>query len=147
MSILNWIGGHSLNFLDKLNWNPQITPNSTSDCQVNLSSPASITVANATINSLDTNANATLSVVSADTFTILGLPDVVELDRRQHEQRHDCAELRLRPLSRRPVHQRRSAEHGRKIRCLGEQQLQQPRHNQSVRRLHGGPVPHRRGHQ
>ena len=75
MSILNWIGGHSLNFLDKLNWSPQQTPNSTSDCQVNPASPTSISVANATINSLDTNANATLTVASTDTFTILGAPD------------------------------------------------------------------------
>ena len=75
MSILNWIGGHSLNFLDKLNWSPHQTPNSTSDCQVNPASPTSISVANATINSLDTNANATLTVASTDTFTILGAPD------------------------------------------------------------------------
>jgi hypothetical protein len=75
MSILNWIGGHSLNFLDKLNWSPHQTPNSTSDCQVNPASPTSISVANATINSLDLNASATLSVGSTDTFTILGAPD------------------------------------------------------------------------
>jgi hypothetical protein len=75
MSILNWIGGHSLNFLDKLNWSPQQTPDSTSDCQVNAASPTSISVANATINSLDMNASATLSVGSTDTFTILGAPD------------------------------------------------------------------------
>jgi hypothetical protein len=76
MSILNWIGGHSLNFLDKLNWTPRQTPNSTSDCQVNPASATSISVANdATINSLDMNASATLSVVSTNTFTILGRPD------------------------------------------------------------------------
>jgi hypothetical protein len=75
MSILNWIGGHSLNFLDKLNWSPQQTPNSTSDCQVNPASATSISVANAKINSLDMNASATLSVGSTDTFTILGAPD------------------------------------------------------------------------
>jgi hypothetical protein len=75
MSVLNWIGGHSLNFLDKLNWSPHQTPNSTSDCQVNPASATSISAANATINSLDMNVNATLSVVSTDTFTIAGKPD------------------------------------------------------------------------
>jgi fibronectin-binding autotransporter adhesin len=75
MSILNWIGGHSANFLDKLNWSPQQTPNSTSDCLVNPTSPTAISVANATINSLATDANVTLSVVNTDTFTILGVPD------------------------------------------------------------------------
>ncbi len=61
--------------MDKLNWRPQQTPNSTSDCQVNPASTAAISVGNATINSLDTNANATLTVVSTDTLTILGAPD------------------------------------------------------------------------
>jgi hypothetical protein len=75
MSILNWIGGHSANFLDRLNWSPRQTPNSTSDCLVNPTSPTAIAVANATINSLATDANVTLSVVSTDTFTILGAPD------------------------------------------------------------------------
>jgi hypothetical protein len=75
MSILTWIGGHSLNFLDKLNWSPQQTPNSTSDCQVNPSSATAISVGNATINSLDTNTNATLTVVSTDTLTIRGVSD------------------------------------------------------------------------
>jgi hypothetical protein len=75
MSILNWIGGHSANFLDKLNWSPQQTPNSTSDCLVNPTSPTAISVANATINSLATDPNVTLSVVNTDTFTILGKPD------------------------------------------------------------------------
>jgi hypothetical protein len=68
MSILQWIGGHSLNFLDKFNWNPQLTPSATSDCKVNPSSLTSISVANATINSLATNADATLTVVPTDTF-------------------------------------------------------------------------------
>jgi hypothetical protein len=75
MSILNWIGGDSTNFLDKLNWNPQVVPNKTSDCLVQPSSPVTITVPNVTINSLATSANATLSVVSTDTFTLLGVPD------------------------------------------------------------------------
>ena len=75
MSILNWIGGSSASFLDKLNWSPRVSPNSTSDCQVNPSGATAISVANATINSLDTNANATLTVVATDTFTILGAPD------------------------------------------------------------------------
>jgi hypothetical protein len=75
MSILNWIGGHSLNFLDKLNWSPHQTPNSGSDCQVNPSSATTISLANATINSLDSNANATLTVAATDTFTIVGAPD------------------------------------------------------------------------
>jgi hypothetical protein len=75
MSILQWIGGHSRNFSDKLNWKPQISPNSTSDVQVKPSSPVAITVANATINSLVTSGNSTLNVTSTDTFTIRGTGD------------------------------------------------------------------------
>ena len=75
MSILKWIGGHSASFLDKFNWSPQLSPTSTSDCQVDPSSSATISVGNATINSLATNAAATLNVVSTDTFTIIGAPD------------------------------------------------------------------------
>jgi hypothetical protein len=75
MSILQWLGGHSSSFLDRFNWNPQQAPNSTSDVVVKPSSAAAITVANATINSLATNANATLTVTPTDTFTILGAAD------------------------------------------------------------------------
>jgi hypothetical protein len=75
MSILQWIGGHSGSFSDKLNWNPQVSPSSTSDVRVQPSSPVAITVANATINSLVTDANATLTVTPTDTFTIIGAAD------------------------------------------------------------------------
>jgi hypothetical protein len=75
MTSLTWLGGHSTDFSDKFNWSPQHTPNSTSDCFVDPSSATTISVGNVTINSLATNANATLSVVSTDTFTLLGVPD------------------------------------------------------------------------
>jgi hypothetical protein len=76
MSLLRWIGGHTTNFLDKFNWSPQAVPNKNSDCLVEPTSPVAITVPNdATINSLVTGADATLSVVSTDTLTILGAPD------------------------------------------------------------------------
>jgi hypothetical protein len=75
MSNLQWIGGSSTNFLDRLNWSPQVVPSAMSDCLVGPSSLITISVANATINSLATNANATLSVVPTDTFTLRGLSD------------------------------------------------------------------------
>src|SRR5271166_4391359 len=75
MSILHWLGGHSGKFSDRLNWKPQVVPNSTSDVQIEPASAATITTANATINSLVTDPNTTLTITPTDTFTIIGAAD------------------------------------------------------------------------
>jgi hypothetical protein len=62
-------------FDDPLNWAPVTGPNSTSDCLIAPSSPVTINAGTTTINSLFTNADATLSIAAGAAFTLLGAPD------------------------------------------------------------------------
>ena len=75
MSLLHWLGGHSAGFFDRFNWSGQVSPRSSSDCQVDPASASSISAGNGTINSLATNANTTLNIVPTAAFVILGASD------------------------------------------------------------------------
>ena len=75
MSILKWLGGSSDRFNDPGNWKPQRAPSSTSDVVIEPSSPTTIVETNDAINSLVTNANATLAVAATGMLEIFDLPD------------------------------------------------------------------------
>ena len=75
MSVVTWVGGSSTKFGDKYNWNPQVTPGVTSDVFIQPAAALTITAGDATINSLTTNANTTLSIASTDNFTLIDAVD------------------------------------------------------------------------
>lgn len=75
MTVLNWIGGHSSNFKDALNWSPQQAPGSTSDVVIAPAALTSITTTDDVINSLTDNANTTLTIAGTSAFTIKDAPD------------------------------------------------------------------------
>lgn len=75
MSLVKWVGGSSKSFGDAKNWNPQVVPGATSDILMQPAAAVTITAANATINSLTTSANATLSIAATDTFTVIDAVD------------------------------------------------------------------------
>ncbi len=75
MSVVKWVGGSSTSFSDKNNWNPKVTPGVTSDVLIQPAAALTITAGDATINSLTTNANTTLSIATTASFTIIDAVD------------------------------------------------------------------------